>query len=458
VVLAAFACPCRADGTDSAPETLIKLNVAAAPAPKPALRYLLLPDLRELNPGNPVQGYMKCMMEEHNFLFDKEAFERRERLLAMPLKELPAQDLYEYGGSALCQTDRAARLDNPDWQILLKLKSDGIGALLPELQQLRGLARALKLRFRAEVALGCFDDAIRTAKTMFAMTRHLGEHPTLVGDLVGIAIAFQAIEVLDEMLEQPGCPNLYWALTHLPSPLVPLDKGFEGERVMILWVFRNLDENAPMTVDQLKRFSEPLEVLLANEPPAQRTARAWLDARTKDKAKLAAARRRLVEFGLPEERLLRFPADQVILLDEKRELEVRFDELVKTMSFPTWQTEALASLIPSHREPSLFADALVPSTYNVHRARARLDQRIALLRTVEVLRLHAAERNDTLPAKLSEVSVPLPVDPFTGKPFRYDLAGATAHLRGSPPTGEEKNASFNMHYEVMLQQQTARSH
>ena len=34
------------------------------------------------------------------------------------------------------------------------------------------------------------------------------------------------------MLEQPGCPNLYWALTNLPDPLVPLDKGMDGERVM----------------------------------------------------------------------------------------------------------------------------------------------------------------------------------------------------------------------------------
>ena len=86
------------------------------------------------------------------------------------------------------------------------------------MQQLRSLARALKVRFRAEVALGRFDDAIRTAKTMFAMSRHLGEHPTLIGDLVGMAIASMAIGPLEEMLEQPGCPNLYWALTNLPEP------------------------------------------------------------------------------------------------------------------------------------------------------------------------------------------------------------------------------------------------
>ena len=70
--------------------------------------------------------------------------------------------------------------------------------------------------------------------------------------------------------------------------------------------------------------------------------------------------------------------------------------------------------------------------------RRRLDQRIALLRHVEALRLYAAEHDGTLPAKLSEVSVPLPDDPFTGKPFRYEVTGNTAHLRGSSAAGRGK--------------------
>ncbi len=47
----------------------------------------------------------------------------------------------------------------------------------PTCRQMRPLAKALKVRFRAEVALGRFDDALSTAKTMFAMSRHLGAAP-----------------------------------------------------------------------------------------------------------------------------------------------------------------------------------------------------------------------------------------------------------------------------------------
>ena len=71
----------RAQQTASVPETLIKLSVTPAPEPKPALRYFLLPDLKEMNPGNPIHGYLKCFMEQHKFFFDKEAFDRREKLL-----------------------------------------------------------------------------------------------------------------------------------------------------------------------------------------------------------------------------------------------------------------------------------------------------------------------------------------------------------------------------------------
>ncbi len=451
-VLAVLGLPCLADETAATPETLIRLTVQPAAAPRPALRYRLLPELKEMNPGNPIQNYLKCFMEQHKFFFDKEAFERREKLLAMPLKELPARELQEYGGLALRQADWAARLENPDWQILLKLRIDGIELLIPDVQQLRTLVSALKVRFRAEVALGRFDDALRSAKTMFAISRHLGQHPTLVGNLVGFAAATAAIGPLEEMLEQPGCPNLYWALTHLPDPLVPLEKGAEGERVSIQWVLGDVKDSAPMSAEQLKKPIAIAEAVSLGKPIKQcEGMRAWIDSRTKDEGVVSAARHRLVEAGLPEERVQRFPADQVILLDEKRELELRSDDVMKTINLPVWQAEAVGNEYKPTKEPALFADAFVPAVYTVLRVRGRLDQRIGLLRHVEAVRLYAAEHKGTLPAKLSEISVPLPNDPFTGKPFRYELNGANAHLRGTPPPGMEKDPGYNVHYEVTIQ-------
>jgi hypothetical protein len=459
--LAGLVLPCQGGAPTANSETLIRLRVWPAPAPKPALRYVLLPELREMNPGNPCHGYLKCFMQGQKFFYDKEAFQRRMNLLAMPLKQLPAKELLDYGQYHLRQADWAARLDHPDWQILLKLKTDGLGLLIPDIQGMRELANALKVRFRAEVALGRFDDALRTAKTLFAMSRHLADNPLYISNLVGIAVAAVAIEPLEEMLEQPGCPNLYWALTNLPRPLIPLDKGSEGERTSIEGEFRGLIDSAPMSEAQLNKFIAHWDLLfgLGNEgKPTKRqaTARALLEARTKDAHLVMAARRRLVEFGLPQERVKRFPAEQVILLDEKREYEVRRDELMKLMPLPAWQFEPLfqqlkPTIMPNKKKPALFADLLLPGVHKVHRSQGRLEQRLALLRHVEALRLYAAAHHGALPAKLSEISVPLPNDPFTGKPFRYELIGKTAHLRGTPPEAVAKEPLFNLHYEVTIQ-------
>ena len=116
-----------------------------------------------------------------------------------------------------------------------------------------------------------------------------------------------------------------------------------------------------------------------------------------------------------------------------------------------FRSDALArSQKPESDEDGLFAD-LLPDVVGIRRALGRLEQRVALLRHVEALRLYAAAHDGRLPATLADLPVPLPDDPFTGKPFHYQADGATAHLRGSPPQGDQKNPAFNVHYEVTIQ-------
>ena len=39
--------------------------------PKPALKYQLLPELKEMSPGNPILDYMRCFAEQQNFFHSK---------------------------------------------------------------------------------------------------------------------------------------------------------------------------------------------------------------------------------------------------------------------------------------------------------------------------------------------------------------------------------------------------
>jgi hypothetical protein len=424
------------------------------PAPKPALKYQLLPEVRELNPGNPAQNYLKCFAEQRYFFYSKEAASERARFQLMPLAELPLDKLRGYGGSALRQADWAARLDTPDWQIVQRLHADGQNLLLPELGPLRILAAALQIRFRGEVAGKRFDDAVRTAKTMFALARHLGEYPTVSADLVGLSAADLAVDTLEEMVQQPGCPNLYWALTDLPCPLVNVRKGVQGECTLLAADLELLKADAPMTEVQIETFVSRLSGVMsfareqAGQPP--QSLRAELKARTDDPEKVRAARRRLLEAGCADKCVQKFPAAQAILLAARWEYEIERDEGIKLLNLAPWQIDTLTGGVDRSAEGGLLAD-LVPHILKLRWVQCRLEQRIALLRHVEALRLYAAAHDGKLPAKLAAVAVPLPDDPCTGKPFSYKVQGATAHLRGSPPRGEETNLRFNLRYEVAMQ-------
>jgi hypothetical protein len=445
----------RAD--DKAPaQTVVRLKVRPMAAPRPALRYQLLPELKEMSPGNPIQAYLRCFFEQHNFFRGKAGVEEREKYLAMPLADLPVKEVRDYGGHALRQADYAARLDTPDWQTLPRIRLEGVEMLLPEMHSLRILAGALKVRFRFEVAAGRFDDAVRTAKTAFALARTLGEHPTMIGNLVGIAVAIQLAESLDEMVAQPGCPNLYWALTDLPRPLVGLRKGLQGERVFFQKEMAMFDAATPLDEAGLARAVERIRQLrkgMAAPSDPKDDLRGWLDERAKDEARVMAARRRLAEAGLDPKQLKKLPALQVILLDEKRAYEEGRDEVSRWMSLPYWEAEAhLRPAAGDGRDVGLFGNGVAVAAGKVRRAQLRVEQRLALLRHVEALRLYAAANKGELPASLSGVGVPLPVDPFTGKPFIYKVEGKKAILQGTPPRGtpEAGQPGYNVRFEVTI--------
>jgi hypothetical protein len=430
VVLAALPLGSRAA------DAVVRLAVRPMAAPKPALKYHLLPEVGELKPGNPVQWYVRCFQEQRVFFFGKEANADRARYRSMPLSELPADKLRRYGGGALTQADWGARLETPDWQVLDRVQAEGTEMTSPELGPLHVLAMALQVRFRAEVAGRHFDDALGTAKTMLALARHLGEHPTGAANRVGLSVAQLALDTLQEAVQQPGCPNLYWALTDLPSPLVELRKGAQGDRALAAADLRPIRDDAPMTGAEIEKTVSHLAGVMglvrlqAGLEP--RNPGAILEARANDVGQVRAARARLVGSGLAEDLVRKFPPAQVILLDEKRDFEGRRDEERKLLGLPPWQGEALARAAgPGRGGDALFAD-LLPDPARARRALGRLEQRVALLRHVEALRLYAAAHGGKLPEKLADVPVPLPSDPFTGKPFAYKAEGNTAHLRGGP--------------------------
>lgn len=434
-------------------EKTVHISVSPAALPKPALKYQLLPELSEQRPGNSVLGYLQCFMEHHYFFFGKKATEQRELWGTMPLRQLPVKELRSYGGWALEQADRAARMQTTEWQVLSRLKTKGMDTRLPDIQQLRYLALALKVRFRGEIADRRFDAAIRTAKTLFALARDLGEHPTLLGNLVGMHAAHQALAPLQEMVQQPASPNLFWALTDLPRPLVDSRAAAQGEMLTWSMELKAIDDLRPMTEQEIEAVVARLDKILASNARRERNrlAQQWLKRNMGDPTRVQAARRRLTQAGLPENDVRKFPSPQVILLDEKLAAQELLHDILKWRQLPTWK--ALPAWDAIERRAKRTDRLLVPSIASmirVWRLQVLTQQRVAILQHIEALRHHAATNGGNFPKKLDEIALPLPVDPMTGRPLRYSLKGRRAILRVEAVPGMERFPMWAARYEVTL--------
>jgi hypothetical protein len=450
LAVAAFAPGLRAD------DGVVRLAVRPMPAPRPALRYQLLPEPGELKSGNAGQTYMKCFMEQRYFFYSKEGTAERTRYQTMPLAELAALKLAGYGGSGLAQADWAARVDHVDWQDISRDHAGRVERVPAELGPLQVLVAALQARFRIAVAGRRFDDAIRTAKTMFALGRHLGEHSSEIAAVIGLSTAHMGLDTLEEMVQQPGCPNLYWALTYLPSPLVDLRKGVQGDRTVVSAELAMLRTDAPMTDAELEKFVSRISGVINNARVQSgrlpRNLRSRLDARVKDAGNVRAAGDRLIAAGCPADVVKKLGPLQIILLDEKRTHEIERDDRIKLLTIPLWQSEPIAGTSDGRQpDEGLFAD-LLPRIAELRGTQGLLEQQLALIRHVEALRLHAADHGGKLPGALSEIAVPLPVDPFSGNPFLFVQHGTTAQLFASGTADEAKGFPRKLRYEVTLDQ------
>jgi hypothetical protein len=423
-------------------------------AAEPALRRRLLPELVEQRPGNAAEHYQKAGGPLKGA--SQELSEAVYAWTQVPLEEFPKKEVRELLAryeKATAEAEAGACCESCDWGHTSRIRKDNIGAGLSDIQDLRTLGTLFELRIRLEVAEGSLDQAVRSARTLLTMSRHATESPTLISALIGAALASKAAERLEEILQLPDAPNLYWALTDLPRPFLDLRKALQGERLGAYSIFYpdhpetyfDLDAG-PWTKDEARIISGRLYNTTSD---VTGISNRYLFGFTVMK-KHEAAKRALLAAGRPRERVEAMPPLQVALLHSLAEYDVYMDDCLKWQAAPYWESLAplqeserrlkqsrAAALDPRSDAPAMpVAHLLFPATHKVLSVRARVDRRLAMLRCIEALRLHAAAHDDKLPATLAEIKdVPAPVDPVTGKAFAYELKGGSATLSSTPFDG-----------------------
>jgi hypothetical protein len=334
--------------------------------------------------------------------------------------------------------------------LLTRAKKEGIAFLLPDVQGFRQLAIFLAVRTRLEIADHRYDKALYTLQTSFQFARNIGEGPTFIHAVVAAAVGQISLARVEEIIQVPGSPNLYWALSGLPHPFIDLGKALSAERLIAeteVPLIRDI-ESARLSPQQQQELLRQLQRLAqagdggGNIGWESHLGMLVLAAKLYPQAKQA-----LIDAGRTAEDVEAMPVLQVVVIYSLRQYQQQQDELFKWYNLPYWQ--AGPGLLQAHQQIRAAREhfagvpftVLLPAAIKVYSAANRLDRRIAALRCVEAIRLHAAAHQGKLPANLSEITeVPIPIDPRTGKAFEYQAEGDTATLRGPGQEGEPESS------------------
>lgn len=448
-----------------------RLTLRPVGPPLPSFKYELVP-ARGLSRNNAALLWHRAL---HLYAdarpAGKEFHEARGRLDAAfnkPLKDFPKEEVRNYlrpFNTTFKEMEAAAKCDHCDWGTADRIAAEGIGFLIPDAQKMRELTFLLNLRTRMHAADGKVDAALRDVQTAYALARHAAQGPTLIQFLIGSTIAAQTTRELEQVMQVPGCPNLYWSLTALPRPLIDLTRGMEGElRLMEATIpFPKDVEKGPMTPDEalaaLDRLWAGLQKLAEEEGKVE-LASGRLGLAMYVTLTHPSARKSLRAAGKTEAELDAMPPAQVVMLDSLVRFRNLRDEHFVWFKAP--YAEAVQGMRASEaklkelkRSPPLdylqtMLLLLLPAVDKVYGAEVRTERRIASLRAVEAVRLHAA-KHDQLPAALAEVrEVPVPVDPATGQAFEYARDGETFTIHVPPPPGEQANQSNTWKYVVTV--------
>lgn len=479
-----LAAPAPAQSPPASPPTVITLWPAAAP--RPALKYRLVPESRTLVPGNAALFYHRAIQmvletrtrsadapKKEPGMHSESIDERISRWGTVPLDEFPRDEArkgLEPFQRVLNEIELGAIRSTCDWEF--GLRKEGISLLLPEIQEMRSLARLVKVRVRLEILDGKTDEAMHWIQVGLVMGRQVSQGPFVIQALVGVAIDAVMTGCLIDLIQAPGTPSLFWALADRPQPFIDLKPALEGERYILEKEVPELNEldRGVWSLDQARRFTSELQSKLysfatggpsaganAALPNISSSVRqlgiAAMAAKIYPKAKQA-----LIAEGRPEAEVEAMPVVQAASLYSLQEYRRLRDESYKWMNLPYWQSFGRADQVNSLAIEDKLANPmltmfqlLTPALNSARVAAMRIDRQFNALECIEAIRLYVHAHPGKFPASLEDITdAPVPLDPATGQPFVYQAHGNTATLKAPAPPGGPNHPFYTIDYLLKL--------
>ena len=459
------------------------LTIRPAAEPIPALKYRLLPERLSLVPGNAAVFYHRALLMANQVRtnaasVDKEApgkgsiliDEKFSDWIGGPIAAIPVEEArkaLESFRNPLKEVELGARRSTCDWEF--DRRDEGYSLLLPDIQEIRTLARMFALKARLAILDGKTDEAMHWIEVGFTLGHHATLSSFIIPALVGVSIDNLMAHCLEEWVQVPGTPSLYWTLADRPRPTIDLRYAMEGERSLLekeLPALKELDRGI-WGLDQARKFSDEVHQtlfsLLGGEagywessviPPGTTESTRQLAFAAMTAKVYPEARRALIAEGRPEAEVEAMPIVQVSTLFAYRQYRRELDEIYKRMNLPPWQPAgrydpANKLTVEQKRANPLFAlfYSLIPFLDGAKAAALLLDRNLDALQCVEAIRLYASSHDGKFPASLDALQeTPAPIDLATGKPFEYKVDGDSATLSGPVLPGGPNHPSYAIRY------------
>ena len=439
---------------------IIRMEVTPADEPSPAFKHRLTLLPHQLVPGNSVAHYMRSFPEggiEKSLVHIRKKYGEEFDTwygTALPISKLPLDKVREADKflESLGFVRAGSRCRETDWGVsYVDVRGPEVFSfLLPEIQAMRGLSRALSLRTRLAIAERRYGDAIDLMRVNYRLGRDVGKQPILVSGLVGIAINGIANNNMTDLIAAPDSPNLYWALSELPRPSVSLRDAIRLELQGAPRFFKLLDspetqqhtaaEWNALWMREAQLVSED-QIFSSASPDYQAPAAVKFLPAMLGLTGYSHAKERMIAWGFDADKVEAMAVGQVLSIYFARIYQIAANEMEKMayVSLPERarfieiSKDSLQSNLSSGNHPDreiiqmTLMFLLDISIFK--KAEERLLRAINALRVIEALRMHAARNDNQWPAKLTDVTcVPVPNNPATGKPFEYTLEGETAIL------------------------------
>lgn len=441
IAMAAVAARARA----AQPEPVVRLTIRPVAATQPSLKYKFLPELIDQTPGNAATLYLMASKLGPEPKQARELMDEAWNDLELPPEQLSrekAEQLLGQFEGRLRQADLAAHRTDAQWDPAIR--EEGADALLPYINDIRGLAILWALKARVRIAENDWPAAARAIGDGFTLARQLNREASLIQGLVETGIAAEMLEhAVRDWVSRPDAPNLYWSLSSLPEPFVDVHEIGVWEKSLIYFTFPVLRDaqHGATTPAGWQAFLVQLPDLAARTyPRAQDTPENRMKAAVFAALTYPRARAFLIASGRSSSQVDAMTVDEAVgtyCFEDYRRLA---DEAWKAWALPFWEgrpaLQRSAAAVPSSASVEVGGNPLAAFAPRVVGARfqfAKLDREIALLRVVEAVRDYAVLHDGQPPDSLEQIKdLPVPIDPVRGQPFRYERHGQNVTIEAPP--------------------------